>query len=404
MLCASLPDDSDTHQVIGVSIESINNGSQNSRVAFLTDEVYRSSEAIEPERLYANECATISIGWVIQTKNLTFLDSLSCINTNEFNSLDYRSIQNKLRMQQYNHFWDHLCKLWMQIVDATEVTKATPTSLTYAKNPVIRIGRVSSRNRRASETCINVPGDFNCVGDKTRAIMIGLGSGFGILVLVAGILMLRKFIKKRRITQRKKKFFKRNGGLLLQQQLDTNKGILEKTRVFTSSELEKATEIFSENRILGQGGQGTVYKGMLVDGKTVAVKKSKAVDEDKLEELSTKSSFSHRSTIDMSSSSGDVSTNVLLDEKYRAKVSDFGTSRTVTVDHTHWTTVISGTVGYVDPEYYGSSQYTDKSDVYSFGVILVELITGEKPVITLPDSQEIRGLADHFRAAMKENK
>lgn len=34
-------------------------------------------------------------------------------------------------------------------------------------------GRVSSRNRRASETCINVPGDFNCVGDKTRAIMIG---------------------------------------------------------------------------------------------------------------------------------------------------------------------------------------------------------------------------------------
>ena len=117
------------------------------------------------------------------------------------------------------------------------------------------------------------------------ALFSGLGSGFGILVLVAGILMLRKFIKKRRITQRKKKFFKRNGGLLLQQQLDTNKGILEKTRVFTSSELEKATENFCQNRILGQGGQGTVYKGMLVDGKTVAVKKSKVVDEDKLEEF-----------------------------------------------------------------------------------------------------------------------
>ena len=281
--------------------------------------------------------------------------------------------------------------------------------------------------------------------------------------------MLRKFIKKRRITQRKKKFFKRNGGLLLQQQLDTNKGILEKTRVFTSSELEKATEIYSENRILGQGGEGTVYKGMLVDGKTVSVKKSKAVDEDKLEEFINKvvilSQVNHRHVVKLQGCcletevpvlvyefipngnlfqhireesddytmiwgvrlriavdiAGDLSylhsaasspiyhrdvksTNVLLDEKYRAKVSDFGTSRTVTVDHTHWTTVISGTVGYVDPEYYGSSQYTDKSDVYSFGVILVELITGEKPVITLPDSQEIRGLADHFRAAMKENK
>ncbi|CAN6880082.1 unnamed protein product [Brassica oleracea] len=256
--------------------------------------------------------------------------------------------------------------------------------------------------------------------------MIGLGASFGILVLVAGILMLRKFIKKRRITQRKNKFFKRNGGLLLQQQLDTNKGIIEKTRVFTSSELEKATENFSENRILGQGGEGTVYKGMLVDGETVAVKKSKAVDKDKLEEFINKvvilSQVNHRHVVKLwgccletevpvlvyefipngnlfqhireesddytmiwgvrlriavdiagalsylhSAASSPIyhrdvkSTNVLLDEKYRAKVSDFGTSRTVTVDHTHWTTVISGTVGYVDPEYYRSSQHTDKT-------------------------------------------
>lgn len=113
----------------------------------------------------------------------------------------------------------------------------------------------------------------------------GIGAGFGTLVLVGGIWWLRKFIKKRRMNKRKSKFFKRNGGLLLQQQLHTNKGNVDKTRVFSSRELEKATENFSENRILGQGGQGTVYKGMLVDGRTVAVKKSKIVDEDKVEEF-----------------------------------------------------------------------------------------------------------------------
>ena len=72
---------------------------------------------------------------------------------------------------------------------------------------------------------------------------------------------------------------------MLQQQLKTRDGNVEKTRIFSSRELEKATANFGEDRILGQGGQGTVYKGMLVDGRTVAVKKSKVVDEDKLEEF-----------------------------------------------------------------------------------------------------------------------
>ncbi|KFK23597.1 hypothetical protein AALP_AAs49775U000100, partial [Arabis alpina] len=96
-------------------------------------------------------------------------------------------------------------------------------------------------------------------------------------------------------------------------------------------------------------------------------------------------------------------TNIMLDEKYRAKVSDFGTSRSITVDHTHLTTVVSGTVGYVDPEYFQSSQFTDKSDVYSFGVVLVELITGEKP-ISFVRFQENRTLATFFILAMKDNR
>ena len=93
-------------------------------------------------------------------------------------------------------------------------------------------------------------------------------------------------VKKRKSIKRKEKFFKRNGGLLLQQQLSSSDVTVEKMiKLFNSKDLEKATDNFNVNRILGHGGQGTVYKGMLIDGKIVAVKKSKIIDEGKLEEF-----------------------------------------------------------------------------------------------------------------------
>ena len=233
-------------------------------------------------------------------------------------------------------------------------------------------------------------------------------------------------IKKRNKIKLKQKFFKRNGGLLLQQQLSSNENNVQKEKLFNSKELENATDRFNENRILGKGGQGTVYKGMLIDGRIVAIKKCNTEDEGNLEqfvnEIIILSQINHRNVVkllgccletevlllvyefipngtlfqylhkeneDFPLLTWDMhlriatkiagalsylhsvaslpiyhrdikSSNILLDDKYRAKVADLGTSRSVAIDQTHVTTLVYGTFGYLDLEYFQTSQFTEK--------------------------------------------
>ena len=189
----------------------------------------------------------------------------------------------------------------------------------------------------------------------------------------------------------------------------------------------------------------SVYKGMLTDGRIIAVKKSKVVDEENLEESINEivilSQINHINVVQLLGccletevpilvyefiSNGNLykyihvqddefllswemrlqiaievvgalsylhsaasipvyhrdikTTNILLDEKYRATISDFGSSRSIAIDQTHLTTHVQGTFGYLDSEYFQSSQFTEKSHVYSFGVVLVELLSGQKPI------------------------
>ncbi|KAL2478739.1 Calmodulin-binding receptor-like cytoplasmic kinase 2 [Forsythia ovata] len=77
------------------------------------------------------------------------------------------------------------------------------------------------------------------------------------------------------------------------------------------------------------------------------------------------------------------SSNILLTENLRAKVADFGFARLGADSEsgdTHVSTQVKGTAGYLDPEYLKTYQLTEKSDVYSFGILLVELVTGRRPI------------------------
>ncbi|KAG8660542.1 wall-associated receptor kinase 2 [Manihot esculenta] len=301
-----------------------------------------------------------------------------------------------------------------------------------------------------------------CSATTKSHIGVIAGTSIGLVVLFAGISFSILIIQRRSQTRLRKEFFEQNGGFLLQRLL-THKSSTDAAKIFTEEVLKKATNNFSKSMVIGQGGFGVVYKGNLSDERIVAIKRSKAIDRTQIEqfvnEVIVLSQIHHPNVVKLLGccletsvpllvyefiSNGTLfhhihddgcahtlpwetrlrmaeetagafaymhsmqiihrdvkSANILLDDKFTAIVSDFGVSRLVPFDEEQISTLVQGTLGYMDPEYFQSGILTEKSDVYSFGVVLVELLTGKKAICS--ECAE-KSLALYFISSLRDGR
>ncbi|KAB2626009.1 PTI1-like tyrosine-protein kinase [Pyrus ussuriensis x Pyrus communis] len=221
-------------------------------------------------------------------------------------------------------------------------------------------------------------------------------------------------------------------------------------RIFSYKELHTATNGFSDDNLLGEGGFGSVYWGKTSDGLQIAVKKLKAMNSkaemefavevevlgrvrhknllglrgyyagadqrlivyDYMPNLSLLShlhgqfasevrlDWKRRMKVAIGSAEGllylhhevtphiihrDIkASNVLLDSDFEPLVADFGFAKLIPEGVSHMTTRVKGTLGYLAPEYAMWGKVSESCDVYSFGILLLELVTGRKPIEKLP--------------------
>ncbi|KAG2667615.1 hypothetical protein I3760_15G124300 [Carya illinoinensis] len=324
----------------------------------------------------------------------------------------------------------------------------------------------------ADAECINHVGSYTCScpkgyegdgrkegngcktkGSDSRKIMIALCISISLLVLLLGGSSVLLGLKRRKLIKLQEKYFQQNGGLMLQEHILNHGRSMGTTKIFSNDELKKATNNYDENRVVGKGGYGTIYKGVLPDNKEVAIKKSKICDKSQIEQFINEvillTQINHRNVVKLircyletevplivyefitngtlSNHIHDISRASSLSWEKRLKIATKTAralaylhsetsmpiihrdvkSTNILLDDNHTAKVAdfgaSRTLGYLDPEYFQTGQLTEKSDVYSFGVVLAELLTGEEAIST-NRPKAYKNLAMYFVSAVKEDR
>ncbi|CAL5386758.1 unnamed protein product [Camellia sinensis] len=176
-------------------------------------------------------------------------------------------------------------------------------------------------------------------------------------------------------------------------------------KIVTADDLKKATNNYHESRVLDQGGQGTVYKGILSYNTIVAIKKSIVADQSQtqieqfINEVIILSQVNHTNVVKL--------LGCCLETQVPLLVYEFITDGTLydhihAVDQSQLTTLAQGTLGYLDLEYFHTSQLSEKSDVYGFGAVLKELVTGKK-ALSFNRPEVERNLTKYFVSSMKDH-
>nr|XP_009775155.1 PREDICTED: G-type lectin S-receptor-like serine/threonine-protein kinase At1g11330 isoform X2 [Nicotiana sylvestris] len=219
------------------------------------------------------------------------------------------------------------------------------------------------------------------------------------LIVCVGVFLCLFWISRRRskIWFQFKRNHQLHGKKISLEENITTKVDLDDLSMFKFEVLAMSTDQFHENNKLGQGGFGPVYKGILADGKEIAVKRLSTASGQGMKEFMNEvlliSKVQHRNLVKLLGCCIEKEEKMLIyeylpnksldvflfDNDFNPKISDFGMARIFKCNQDQAETrKVAGTYGYMAPEYAIKGRFSEKSDVFSFGVLLLEIMCGQK--------------------------